>query len=241
VPLGRFLELSVHATDIPASLAFYESLGFVQATVGGAYPHPYAVVTDGRLTIGLHGASLEAPTLTWVAPDLRLRTATLADGGIEFEHLRLDDTALHEATFLDPSGLPVRLLEARTYSPPPLAPGFASALGYFEELAITADDVPASSAFWERLGFVAFDAPAPPCARVVATGRDLNLGLWSLDLADPLLIFSAQDLAQRAASLESRGHALAGRLPRGLRGDGIGLLVAPEGTRLLLIPDSETA
>ena len=29
--LGRFLEVSIHAPDVPASLEFYESLGFVQA------------------------------------------------------------------------------------------------------------------------------------------------------------------------------------------------------------------
>jgi hypothetical protein len=40
MPLGRFLEISVTATDVAASLAFYESLGFVQAAVGEAWPHP---------------------------------------------------------------------------------------------------------------------------------------------------------------------------------------------------------
>jgi len=32
--LGRFLEVSVHTPDVRASLSFYESIGFVQATVG---------------------------------------------------------------------------------------------------------------------------------------------------------------------------------------------------------------
>ena len=52
--LGRFLEVSVHAPDILESLAFYERLGFTQAPVGETWSHPYAVVTDGRLFIGLH-------------------------------------------------------------------------------------------------------------------------------------------------------------------------------------------
>jgi catechol 2,3-dioxygenase-like lactoylglutathione lyase family enzyme len=241
MPLGRFLELSVPATDIPASLAFYESLGFVQAMTGEAYPYPYAVVTDGRLCIGLHGAGVDAPTLSWVAPGLRERTAALARQGIEFDRLRLDDLALHEAAFADPAGQPVRLLEARTFSPPALTAGYASALGYFEELAVAAREPATSGRYWEALGFVCFDAQAPPCARVVATGRDLNLGLCALDLREPLLVFSSADPPQRAATLESRGLHAAARLPRGIEGDGVALLVAPEGTRLLLVPDADSA
>jgi hypothetical protein len=69
--LGRFLEVSVQAADVQASVEFYESLGFVQATVGDALTHPYAVVTDGRLYIGLHDWQLPSPILTWVLPDVR--------------------------------------------------------------------------------------------------------------------------------------------------------------------------
>ena len=56
--LGRFLEISLHTPDIQESLEFYESLGFAQASVGEIWPHPYAVVTDGRLFLGLHGLDI---------------------------------------------------------------------------------------------------------------------------------------------------------------------------------------
>src|SRR5262249_53998806 len=67
---GRFLEISVYAPEIRDSLAFYESLGFVQAPVGEAFKHPYAVVTDGRLFLGLHGRAAPSPALTFVMPRL---------------------------------------------------------------------------------------------------------------------------------------------------------------------------
>ena len=70
--LGRFLEVSLQAPDVPASLAFYESLGFVQATVGDTWSHAYAVVTDGRLFLCLHAREFDAPALTWVQPELPL-------------------------------------------------------------------------------------------------------------------------------------------------------------------------
>ena len=40
--LGRFLEISLHTPDIQASLEFYESLGFEQASVSETWPYPYA-------------------------------------------------------------------------------------------------------------------------------------------------------------------------------------------------------
>ena len=59
--LGRFLEFSVATPDIRASLDFYTDLGFSSAEVGDAWPHPYAVVTDGRICLGLHQQALLAP------------------------------------------------------------------------------------------------------------------------------------------------------------------------------------
>ena len=68
--LGRFLEFSLAAPDVQASLDFYLSLGFSSAEVGDAWPHPYAVVTDGRICLGLHQEPIPAPSLTFVKPDL---------------------------------------------------------------------------------------------------------------------------------------------------------------------------
>jgi len=68
--LGRFLEFSLATPDIQASLDFYSRVGFSQADVGEAWQHPYAVVTDGRICLGLHQQALPAPTMTFVKPDL---------------------------------------------------------------------------------------------------------------------------------------------------------------------------
>ena len=80
--LGRFLEVSLQAPDVPASLEFYESLGFVQATVGDTWSHAYAVVTDGRLFLGLHAHEFSAPTLTWVQPGLAAHAPRLEALGV---------------------------------------------------------------------------------------------------------------------------------------------------------------
>jgi catechol 2,3-dioxygenase-like lactoylglutathione lyase family enzyme len=237
MPLGRFLEISLAATDVAESLAFYESLGFVQASVGEAWPHPYAVVTDGRLSLGLHGADFASPLPTWVAPSLRARLATLATLDVTIDEARLDDVSMHQALLRDPSGQPLRLLEARTFSPPALSPAHLSALGYFEEFALATPDLAAASAFWERVGFVAFEPVREPFARAVAASRDLNVGLYAIDLQVPVLVFTDAAMPERIASLRDQGHRFAQRMPRELLAIGAAMIEAPEGTQLLLLKE----
>jgi catechol 2,3-dioxygenase-like lactoylglutathione lyase family enzyme len=231
--LGRFLEISVRTPDLPASLAFYESLGFVQAVTGDARPHPYAVVTDGRLCLGLHGTGAGEATLTWVHPDLAAHAPRLEALGIEIEFARLGAEELHELGFRDPAGQHVTLVEARTFSPP-ARPAGASQLGYFEEFGIPTPDLERSAAFWDVLGLVAFEPVSKPLPKAVVAGRDLNLGLYDLDLRAPVLAFSDPGMPGRVAELRERGHRFVDRLPRGIDASEHALLEAPEGTWLLL-------
>jgi catechol 2,3-dioxygenase-like lactoylglutathione lyase family enzyme len=232
--LGRFLEISVHAADLPQSLAFYESLGFVQASVGDTWTHPYAVITDGRLHLGLHGREFESPVLTWVRPGLAAHVANLRALGIELAVERLGEDTLHEVGFADPSGQAITLLEARTFSPPAIAPTHASQLGYFEEFGLPTADLGRATAFWDALGFVAFDPERMPFTKVVAAGRDLNVGLYDVDLRNPVLTFSDPAMPERIAALRERGLHFVDRLPRGMDPRANALLEAPEGTWLLL-------
>jgi hypothetical protein len=234
--LGRFLEIAVPCDDIIASIAWYESLGFVQATVGDSRTHRYAVLTDGRLWLGLHADTIDAPTLTWVQPGLAAHLTALSVLGIEAEHARLGDEDFHEARLRDPSGQAVSLVEARTYSPPPPGELRPSALGYFEEYGIPVADVTSAAAWWDAVGCVAFDPALEPFPRVVVSHRDINIGLYEVDLRRPVLAFSAEDAAARIASLRERGFRLHDRLPRGLDPRSSAILVAPEGSWLLLTP-----
>lgn len=234
MPLGRFLEVAIATGDVAAALAFYESLGFVQVPVGEAWPHAYAVVTDGRLTLGFHAAEIESPLPTWTAPKLRDCLESLRALGVEPEHVQLDDLSLHHAVIRDPSGQALRLLEARTFSPPALAAGYESQLGYFEEFAFGNANLAASSSFWEALGFVAFEPVPGPPSKIVASSTDLNLGLVDGALATPLLRFTAVDMPERVARLRDRGFAFARRVPAGFEAPGAALLQAPDGVLILL-------
>lgn len=232
--LGRFLEIGVGTQDILESLNFYESLGFAQACVGDTRQHPYAVITDGRLWLGLHAGEVEMPTLTWVHADLAVHTARLEALGIEFDFARLGEDGFHELGFRDPSGQAIAVVEARTFSPPPAADLRPSSLGYFEEFGIAVADLSRATAFWDSLGFVAFDPVRTPFTRVVASHRDLNVGLYDTDLRKPVLAFSDPQMPERITALRDQGHRMPQRLPRGMNPQENALLEAPEGTWLLL-------
>lgn len=234
--LGRFLEVSIHAPDILESLAFYEGLGFSQATVGEAWSHPYAVVTDGRLFIGLHRYEFPSPALTYVQPDLLRNLEGIEAAGIELAFRRVGGDVFNEAGFADPNGQMVALLEARTFSPPQRAAHAVSRLGWFEEFALPVRDLDASRDFWERLGFVAAEESEEPCSRAGLTSDSLNVGLWRTSHLDaPALVFKEPDMAERIARLREADMEFGRELPRMMDPAGNALLVAPEGTLLLLM------
>ena len=234
--LGRFLEVSIHTPDIQESLAFYESLGFVQATVGETWTHPYAVVTDGRLFIGLHGRECPPIALTYVQPDLAQRVPRLRALGIEFDSEKLDSESFNEVSFADPHGLRVNVLEARTFSPPIVAMNYESTCGYFVELGVPVRDYQVGRDFWEPLGFVAWEPETEPLPRLSLTSDHFNLGLYrSRAFRQPVLTFQDRDMMERIARLREKKFTLTDEMPDSLDAASNAVLIAPEGTRLLLM------
>ena len=233
--LGRFLEVSVHAPDPLESLAFYERLGFTQAPAGDAWSHPYAVVTDGRLFIGLHGYEFPSPSLTFVQPDLMANLERIEALGIEFAFRKVGADVFNEAGFTDPNRQMIAMLEARTYSPPQRRSHETSRLGWFEEFALPAQDLEGSARWWEQLGFVAAETAEEPWPRIGLTSDSLNVGLvGGGNLRAPALLFREPDMPGRIRTLAESGVVFSRGLPRALDPGENALLVAPEGTLLLL-------
>jgi hypothetical protein len=234
--LGRFLEISVYAPNVLESLEFYQKLGFTQAQVGEAWAHPYAVVSDGRLFIGLHQYEFDSPSLTFVKPDLSRHIDALESLGIEFAFRKLGADVFNEAGFHDPDRLMVTLLEARTFSPPTRQPGETSSCGYFNEIGIAARNPDDSKKFWERLGFVATDEQSEPFRHISLTSDSLDLGLYATrELRKPVLSFIDPEMPSRLSHIEKLGIERSRHLPAAFDPEGMAMLVAPEGTTLLLM------
>lgn len=237
---GRFLEISLHAPEIRDSLTFYESLGFVQAPVGEALDYPYAVVTDGRLFLGLHGQPMASPALTFVMPRLMHGVEQLEQLGIELENSRLGNEVFNRVSFRDPSGQYVNVFEARTFSPPQFETQPATTCGYFSEYGLPAREQGQMRVFWEALGFVAWDEQSEPFARTAITSDHINLALYrSRAFRQPLLTFEDRDMRERLARLKERGFELSDEMPDNLDESCNAILIAPEGTRLLLLQSED--
>ncbi|MGQ0385292.1 MAG: VOC family protein [Gammaproteobacteria bacterium] len=235
--IGRFHEFSVQAPEVLASLAFYEQLGFVQASTGEAWPYPYAVVTDGRIGIGLHQGELpSSPLLSFVLPDLLHRLDELEAGGLAIIERTLGNDVFNQAAMASPGGHAIRLLEARTYSPVHRPPGLISKLGWFEEVALPVADTEAALRYWERLGFVPAGEDGDPWPHVGLTSDALSLALVPAgSIKAPTLVFTHAAMPARIEELRTAGLPFTKRPPAGLDPARNALLVAPEGTQILLV------
>ena len=237
--LGRFLELSLPAPRILESWQFYQRLGFTTAIVGETWSHRYSVVTDGRLVLGLHDeGSVTAPLLSYVLPDLARQLPAIEAMGIAFDRRQIGDDTFNEAVFTTPDGQQVRLLEARTFSPPEQAP--PTRLGWFEEYALPVGDLGEARGYWEQLGFVTAAEGEDPWPHLSLTSDTFDIGLYlTQELPRPTLVFSADDGVALRERLVEIGIEPEERLPRSLDPETHLMVVAPEGTRLLIGPPPE--
>jgi catechol 2,3-dioxygenase-like lactoylglutathione lyase family enzyme len=232
---GRFLELSVTTSDIAASVQFYERLGFAQLTTGDTWPHPYGVLSDGRLCLGLHQRRGPPRMLSFVQPGLASHLHQLRAAGFEPHYLRLGDSDFHELQLRDPSGQDIALLEARTFSPPRTAHG-RSHCGWFSSISIPTLDTETVQAFWEHAGFVGLAVADDPLAQVALTSDQLTLTLHGpRTIATPVLVFTDPLMGTRLEGLAAAGVTAAPGLPAGLDPRANALIEAPEGTLLLLL------
>ena len=232
---GRFHEISVATEDIRASIDFYERLGFWQAPTGDAWPHPYGVVTDGRLVLGLH----ETPgfaAITFIHEDVPKIAATLDDTGVQLALRQTGPEVFNRIEFADPAGQRVRMVAARTFSPADGAHERGLACGHFAHYSLPERDLAVAAAFWEPLGFVAMPEVEDPYPHQSLTSDGIDLALHSPRLLPaPALIFCEEDMADRITHLRRAGIASETDLPRGFAPGANAMFAAPEGTLLLLL------
>ena len=233
---GTFHEFSVAVEDVRSAVEFYERLGFAQATTADTFPHPYGVLTDAWLFIGLHQRGGPSPILTFVRPGIAASLTAFAAAGIHLSRCCTGEEVFNEIAFSDPFGHEVAVLEARTYSPVARDATKGSVCGDFTEVSLPVRDFSAAQAFWEPLGFVAAEEAQEPYPHLTLTSDHLDLAFHAPEVcARPMLVFRAADMAARLERLRTLGFAPGPAPPQMRAGGGSALLEAPSGTPLLLL------
>jgi hypothetical protein len=235
VIFGRFLELAVTSRDISASVSWYERLGFSQLLTNDIWSHPYGVLSDGHLCIGVHQRSDSSPTLTFVQPGVAGHVQALRAAGLEPHYTRLGEDDFHEVELRDPAGQAITILEARTFSPP--RRGHSPSLcGWFSAWSMPTLNLEAVQAYWEHAGCVALELLDEPIVHLPLTSDHLSLALHRpRTLEAPCLVFTDPEMPRLIKTLAERDIHGSPELPRGLDPAANALLEAPEGTLLLLL------
>jgi catechol 2,3-dioxygenase-like lactoylglutathione lyase family enzyme len=234
--LGTFHEVSFAVADVRAAVEFYERLGFTQATTTDTFTHPYGVLSDGRLSIGLHQRSGPSPVLTFVRPGIARWVPQLTATGIELTLCHTREEVFNEIGFEDPFGHALAVLEARTYSPVARALSEVSMCGDFAEVSLPVTDFAAARGFWEPLGFVAAGEVERPYPHLPLTSDYLDVSFHHPHLCDrAMLVFRDPDMSARIARLKELGMPIYPIGPRAADGGGGALLESPHGTPLTLL------
>lgn len=227
--IGRFIELGLSTERILESIGFYEDLGFQQLSTGDTWKHPYAVVSDGDLCIGLHEIELPAPLMTFVLANLAGELNELRSRGMRIRHARTGDDDFNEIIFTGPDGHHVRMIEARTFSPPHFDGGI-SLCGAFREITLPVRDLEVSRASWQRLDFEELDSSDDPNPHSWLRGNGVVIGLHQSNDIDQLaLSFMASNLNRRLEKLSLKGVT-----PEAAGPPGVSTLISPEGLPILL-------
>jgi hypothetical protein len=228
--LGRFLEIALVTADTGGTWQQLQKLGFEPASTGDIWPHAYGVVACEGLAIGLHAKGDEPFSVVFVRPEVAALHRELTALGIEVESARLGSDVFNELWLRDPEGTALRVIEARSFSPPALLPA-RTAAGSFRWLSLPCQDIDAGLRFWSSLG--------AQCTPIEQPFAGFTIGQSSLACherrvsAGPLLVFdapadNARELLEGAGfATRPRLAALADAPHRVARG--------PEGLTLLML------
>jgi hypothetical protein len=233
--LGRFLEVGIHAPDSHESWQQYRRLGFEPAVTGDVWPHAYGVVTCAGLSLGLHArpdAGDGIIDLHFVRPNVAELHRELLARGLKVDAAQLGADVFNQLSLREPTGVTLRVLEARSFSPPPDTPA-QTMLGRFLALSLPARDLAVAEAFWRDLG-ATISTTAKPWPGF-SLGGSLPLAYHARqDCRHSVLCFQHPDPDQAELELTAAGLALRPRIAS-LGDTGHLLLESPEGQALLIL------
>ncbi len=203
--LGSFLEFSVGVDAVGDAMEFYRSLGFQDLPTGDFVAAPYAAMWDGNITIGLDEA--DGLRLRFIRPSLRDYMPVLRRLKVPIAAAELGDDAFNRIAFADPSGHPIELVEARTFSLAGREAASVATCGRFAEISLPTFSLDQSITFWSALGFELISASHAPYPRARLHGSGCTLGLHQTNML-PGTSFVSDNHEQRVEFLRAQQVAV---------------------------------
>jgi hypothetical protein len=228
--LGRFLEVALVAADPGAGWSDLQRLGFAGATSGDIWRHAYGVVACEGLAIGLHAAGDEPFCLVFVRPDVAALDRELTTRLIDVESTRLGSDVFNELCLREPGGVPLRVIAARTFSPPLEMPE-RTAFGRFRGISLPCADLGEAQGFWERLD-MDVAAGSDPWESIAIAGLPLAYH-ENGDFKEPALLFDGEQAWDNDA-LRAAGIFIGRPIPA-LRDREHRLLRSAEGLAIIIV------
>ncbi|MGA0054286.1 MAG: VOC family protein [Steroidobacteraceae bacterium] len=211
--LGRFHEISVSTENLADSLQFYELMGFVENRVEPIWPHPYAVVSLGRLVVGLHEYRFPSPSMTCVHDDIGAALGAYQEAGAIIAFAKTEPGCFKEFGFRDPAGHMVTLLERSTHLGNAIDPsGISRTLGRFAGFSLPSAAPEISTGFWQALGArplvgQPIDSRIWPVTMLDAAGLIIGIHDESW-LEKPALVFHRPGVSERTVFESPEGARL---------------------------------
>lgn len=150
LPIGVFHEVSISVEDLARSVAFYRSLGWHDVPARAAWPHPYAALTDGTVTLGLHRRRFPSPSLTFLHPEVGTALEEHRDAGMVVDFSRIGTGCLDAFGFRDPHDHRVTLIGSPIHDGPDPTRHAGMTGGSF--VSLPASDPDLALRFWTLLG-----------------------------------------------------------------------------------------
>ncbi|MEM6818802.1 MAG: hypothetical protein AAF578_08415 [Pseudomonadota bacterium] len=112
---NRFVELALPVDDLLAARTELTHLGFTECPVTDAWSHGYTALRLGTITVGLHEALIESPTIVVTRSALAESVRSDADT-TDWQRLQLDEDEFNYALRTAPEGQPLLIVEASTHA-----------------------------------------------------------------------------------------------------------------------------
>ena len=193
--LGEAGQISLSSVHLEHSVHFYQKLGFQAVEFHPEADVPWALISARHLTLMLSENSFPSPSLTYFAEKMENRLPSLKKNGLQLGSISRSATGTITGVITTPEDLGISIIGLKM----PFLPGVSKKddhfPGTYSHLEIPSDSLPASIAFWEKLGYSRHQMSNTGDSQVFMSDDVLSISLVKRRPdSRPIMVFKVTDL-----------------------------------------------